>query len=102
MTKEKYIQICPKCGSIDVESGYLVSPQNLGVPGSKKLSQNLKNNSGLAAAATPFLGWQPSGPTVYICKSCDYYGICPEVGISKIKEFQKKIKKLNQRVKNEK
>jgi hypothetical protein len=87
--KEDWRYICPRCGSLDVKSQYLSSPMELSRPGSLKLKERLQH-MGLIG---PFLiGWNPQNPSVYVCKECDYYGICPEIEATKIKEFREKLK----------
>jgi hypothetical protein len=63
--KERYVRICPKCGSIDVHTDF----------------------------SNPVV-WA-SGTTIkYQCNSCKNMGIFfPEISIKKIKEYQQKIQK---------
>ncbi len=72
---KKYVSICPRCGSTNVKSIAISSPKEYAWHGAKSL------------------GWEIYNPAKFICKDCDYYGICPKVTTDKIKNFKKKLKK---------
>jgi len=86
--KEEYVRVCPKCGSKNVKSIYLMSPAEMARPGAKKLKERFP----VHPVGSVVIGWQPRNPEVYICLDCDYNGICPEVEASKVKEFKKNLK----------
>lgn len=65
-----------------------MSPVELARPGAKKLQERVKVNP----IGSVVIGWQPQNPSVFICKDCDYNGICPEIEVSQIKKFRKKLK----------
>lgn len=63
MTKEKYVKICPKCGSTDVQVDF--------------------SNASFAIGS----------PVSHNCNSCGTVGmVFPEVEESKVEEFRKKLK----------
>tara|TARA_Y100000310_G_C20689135_1_gene821038 strand:- start:291 stop:491 length:201 start_codon:yes stop_codon:yes gene_type:complete len=65
MKKEKYVKICPKCGSKDVSSDLSVASIARG---------SFQND--------------------FKCNKCEYKGMFfPEIGESKLKEYRKKLKK---------
>ncbi len=67
MKLKNQIRICPKCGSVDTESKITI----------------------LQADGVPF---------IITCNSCNYQGyLFPEIQKSKIKEFQKDIRKFNRK-----
>jgi hypothetical protein len=75
--KSHKTRICPKCGSTNVQSVYLVSPQESGKVQGKLLVQGYN---------------APENPEVYMCKSCNYYGICSEIEVDDIKEYREGLK----------
>ena len=93
----KYDYVCPRCGSTNLKSIFLMSPVELARPGARKLNElNYRFSKPLLATVLISTGtlatfWQPKNPQVYICLDCDYNGICPEVEINKIDEFKKKL-----------
>ncbi|MBI2137905.1 hypothetical protein HYU12_05340 [Candidatus Woesearchaeota archaeon] len=89
MNKKTLIRICPKCGGTNVKSIYLMSPVELSRPGAKKLQERIK----VHFVGSLVVGWQPENPSVFICKDCDYNGICPEIEVSQIETFSGKLKK---------
>ena len=70
--KKRYVPICPKCGSTNIINVYLASPAEL-------------SKFGIIGA--------PPSPSVFICKKCGYYGICPEIEEDKILDFREKLKR---------
>jgi hypothetical protein len=74
---DKKVRICPKCGSINVQSVYLVSPQESGKVQGKLFVQGYN---------------APENPEVYMCKSCNYYGICSEIEIDQVKGYRRELK----------
>jgi len=89
MKKLEYVRICPSCGSTNLKSFYLMSPVELARPGAKKLQERFK----VHPIGSLVIGWQPQNPSVFICKDCDYNGVCPEIKISQIKKFKQKLSK---------
>ncbi len=87
--KNLAVPLCPRCGSSHVKNVYLMSPTEIALPSAKHLKKQLKKIPIVPMA----IGWQPQNPSIYVCKECDYYGICPDVKIDKVKEFKKKLKK---------
>ena len=85
--EEKYVRVCPKCGSLKLKSFYLMSPAEMARPGAKKLKERFP----VHPVGSLVIGWQPQNPEVYVCLDCDYSGICPEVVESKLKGFRKSL-----------
>ena len=91
--RKKFRYVCPHCASSNLKSIFIMSPVEYGRPGAKKY---MERNKRFPFLALYFFGWLPQNPQVYICKDCDYYGICPEVEEDKIEEFKKKIKEAKE------
>lgn len=88
MKKKKFVEICPKCGSTNVKNFYLMSPIELAKPGAIQLQEKVK----IHPIGSIMVGWQPQNPSVFVCKDCDYNGICPEIELTQIEKFRKKLK----------
>ena len=86
---KKYVQICPRGGSINVKNIYLLSPQELALPAAKKLKA--KMSAGKLGALG--VGWHPENQSVYLCLDCGYNGICPEIEADQLDNFRKELKK---------
>jgi hypothetical protein len=86
---KKSVTICPVCGSLHLTSVYLAGPQRLSIPGSKKLTEQMRSETVLA----PLIGWSPINPSVFVCDECDYFGICPEIDVAIIDDFRKHVQK---------
>ena len=93
----KYVYICPRCGSTDLKSIFLISPVELAQPGARRLKELKRKYNPILTAVIIYYSslpalWQPKNPEVYICLECDYNGICPQVEVDKIEEFKEKLK----------
>ncbi|MBI2151281.1 hypothetical protein HYU21_00980 [Candidatus Woesearchaeota archaeon] len=86
--QDDLVPVCPKCAGTNLKNIYLMSPAELSRPSTKKLQQQIKTHP----FGSPLMGWQPENQGVFICKDCDYNGICPEIEVSQIKIFRKKLK----------
>jgi len=69
--KKEYVQICPKCGSINLKSANFLEPSN---------------SFGIHTVGTATLHENK-------CGDCGYSGICPEIEKDQLKDFRKKLKK---------
>jgi len=67
MEKEKFVKICPKCGSTDITN----VKANLGTSMTSSYADFMKDK----------------------CNDCEFIGSMPEVTLKEIKEFRKKLKK---------
>jgi ribosomal protein L40E len=70
MKKEKYVKICPKCGSI-----------------------NITPFSGIYAGITSGSAGSAGELLIDKCRKCNYKGLIPEIKKSGIEKFRKNIKK---------
>jgi hypothetical protein len=86
---KKYIQVCPKCGGVNIKSVYLLSPKELALPAAKKLKAKI--SAGKLGALG--VGWQPENQSVCLCLDCGYNGICPEIEVDQLDKFRKEFKK---------
>ena len=89
-----YVYVCPRCGSDNLKSVFIMSPVERARAGARKLKDLYGNRHSIRNILGYWYlnGWQPQNPEVYICVDCDYYGICPQVEADKIEEFKKKLK----------
>jgi hypothetical protein len=76
--RSEWIRICPSCGSVNVKSILLLSP-----------NEREKYN-----VATRISGRPGEGMDYYVCKDCDYYGLAPEIKKDQVEEFKQNLKKL--------
>ena len=76
---------------MNLKSIYHISVSELTRPGAIVAKKQFSKYPLLA----PGFGWQPQNPSVFICKDCDYYGICPEVDRNKINAFKASLGKNN-------
>lgn len=80
LKSDKKVRICPNCGGLKLKSFLTIGPQEI----SRWVITNNKHFEGV-----------PSNTDCFLCKNCDYLGICPEIEINKIKEFRKNLKKTD-------
>ena len=97
--KDEEVNICPRCGSIKVQNGYITSPQFNSISGTKKLKENLSNQNAFVATGAFIIGWTPRNPEVYICPDCDYQGVCPIISKKDVSSFKRNLKNVKNKYK---
>jgi hypothetical protein len=73
----KEINVCPNCGSTDIESVYLMNPQ-------QQTFFQVNNKMILAGQ---------ENPSFFGCKNCGFYGISPKIKETNLKKFQRDVSK---------
>jgi len=76
---DEKVRICPNCGGLKLKAFLTIGPQEI----SRWAIANNKQFEGI-----------PSNTDCFLCKNCDYLGICPEIKINKIKGFRENLKKI--------
>lgn len=83
ISKQKHqtiVPICLKCGSTNLKSSVLINPAEYALLSIK--------------AKTP-VNVVPKNSFTFICKDCDYVGICPEIDEKQVAGFRRKLKRKN-------